>query len=332
MQRHSKKHVKEIQNIVWMEALSSAEHVMREGQVPRRVLRDIHLRIDRGEVWGITARTGYEILLLLEIMGNIRPYDGGKCVLVERGMMRRKRIIQQHVFYIGDTDMLYGNMNVLEYLMFATANIEVNRLSMQEELFEFLIDSGLGNISLTAMRWLTPEEKTVVALIAATYSESVMIVFNLPESVYDERLSGAIAKTAKRIIQRGKTLIVGTMDCMLIDKACCHTAYIADGCIIYQGTTANLRQEYDKVAVIINDPDIGNIKRKLAPVLTGYVLIEKDTTLHIKAAGDENSPRCIYQTILDTGIVPRCMRVNEKTVRNAYEELILLHDLPEQLF
>ena len=332
MQQHSKTTAKEVQNIVLMEAVSSAEHIIREGDTPRRVLSDVHLRINRREVWGITARTGYEVLLLLEIMGNLRPYDGGKCVLVERGMMRRKRIIQQHVFYIGEPDMLAYNMNVLEYLMFATTYIREDRLLMQEELFEFLINIGLGDICLSATRWLTAEEKSVVALVAAAHSDCMMIVFNLPESTFDERLSGAIAKTAELITQRGKTLIIGTKDCALIEKACSHTAYIADGRIIYQGTTDNLRQEFDKVVVIINDADIGNIKQKLVHVLTGYALIEKEGSLLIKAVGDESSPLRIYQKIVEASIVPRCMRVNEKTVGNAYEELMLLHDLPEQLF
>ncbi len=323
---------KEVENIVKMKALSSAEHIVRKNQTPRRVLSRIDLRIDREQVWGVTARTAYEISLLLEIMGNIRPYEDGKCVLIERGMMRRKRVIQQHVFYIGAADMLYGNMNVLEYLMFATAHVRQDRLSMQEELFEFLIDAGLGNISLTAVRWLTEEEKAVAALIAAAYSDSIMIVLNRPDLAFDRRLISAVAKTAGLITRHSKSLIIGTKDYTLIDKVCSHTAFIADGGILYQGTAEALRQEYDKVAVIISDPDIGTMKRKLAAVLTGCELIDKDGSLLVKAKGEARSPRSIYQKILDADIVPRCMRASEKTVGNAYEELMLQHDLPEQLF
>lgn len=332
MRRRSKTPAKEVHNVVWMSGLSSAECVARDGQPPRRVLSHIHLRIDRAQSWGITARTGYEIRLLLEIMANIRPYDGGKCVLVERGMMRRKRVIQQHVFYIGDTDMLYGNMNVLEYLMFATAKMREDRLSMQEELFEFLIDIGLGDISLSAVKRLTAEEKAAVALIAAAYSDSVMIVLNLPESEFDGRLRHAAAKTADMITRRGKTLVIGTKDCALIEEACSHTAFIADGQIIYQGPTGYLRKIFDKVALVIRDPDIGGIKQKLAPVLTDCVLIDKGGSLLIKAAGAPIPPGRIYLRILEAGVVPRCVHVNEKSVSNAYEELMLLHDLSEQLF
>lgn len=330
--RRSETPAKEIQNVVFMTAVSSIEHVVREGQVPRRVLSDIHLSIERGEIWGVSARTETEIRLLLEIMGNIRPYDGGKCVLIERGMMRLKRVIQQHVFYIGDADMLYGNMNALEYLMFATSKIQQDRLLMQEELFEELIDIGLGDISLSGIKYLTAEEKSVIVLIAAAYSDSLLIVFNLPEQVIDERLSGAIAKVAGLITQRGKTLVIGTLNCELIQKACTHTAFIADGRIVYQGTTDALRREFDKIAVIIRDPELCGVKQKLACVLTDCVLIEKEGSLLVKANSEASTPRRIYQQMLEAGVLARTMQINEKTIANAYEELLLLYDQSEQLF
>lgn len=331
MQRRNKTSEPNIQTVVSMAALSSEECVQKEGSEPRRVLSGIDLTIGRGQSWGITARTGFEIRLLLEVMGNIRPYGGGKCVLIERGMLRRKRVILPHVFYIGDTDMLYDNMNALEYLMFATENLRDDRLSMQEELFDLLIGIGIGHISLSGIRWMTEEEKSVLALIAAAYSNCLLIVFNLPEASFDDKLRGAVARVAERITQRGKTLVIGTKDCSLIQAACSHTAFITGGRILYQGTTEELRQTWDKVAVVVNDPDIASVRKRLEPVLANCTLAEKDGSLLIKAEG-EAAPSRIFRQIAETGVVPRSVQVNEKTVGNAYEELIQKSDLSEQLF
>lgn len=318
--------------MVLMSALSSSECVLREGKEPVRVLREIDLSINEAESWGITARTAYEIRLLLEIIGNIRPYEGGKCVLVQRGMMRKKRVIQPHIFYIGNTDMLYDNMNTLEFLMFATAHVRKDRISMQEELFEFLIDIGLGELSLTGLRWLSSEEKALVALIAAAYSNSRIIIFNVPDAVFDERLRDAIGKTAELITRQGKALIIGTLDHALIQTACSHTAFIADGRLIYRGTAERLRMEFDTVALIIRDPDIGALKEHLANILTEYVLQEKDGVLLIKAVGEKGETQHIYRQIAKAGRMPQDIRIHEKNVHNAYEELVEQHDLPEQLF
>ena len=332
MQRTGKKaKSKEIRNVVRMAGLKSAEHFVRECAEPRRVLDGVFMRVDRGQVWGVTARTACEIRLLLEVMGNITPYEDGKCVLAERGMMRRKRVILPHVFYIGGADMLYGNMNVLEYLCFATERQGGDRLAVQEELFERLIDFGLGHVSLAGIRWLTEEERAAVALLAAAHSDCLLVVFNLPEWQFDERLQGAIAKTAALMAASGKALVLGTLDKGLIQRACSHTAFVAEGRTIYQGRVNNLRRHFDKAAVIIEDGDIGGLKGKLAPVLVGCGLAEKDGRLQVMVRDEAVSPLEIYQRIAAAGIAPRGMRVNEKTVDNAYEELMRRHDLLERL-
>ena len=324
---------KEIRNLVRIAELKSAEHFVREGAEMRRVLDGVYLRVDRGQVWGVTARTGYEVRLLLEVMGNITPYEDGKCVLAERGMMRRKRVILPHVFYIGDADMLYGNMNVLEYLCFATERQgRDDRLRMQEELFERLINFGLGHVSLTGIRWLTDEERAVVALLAAAHSDCLLIVFNLPQWRFDERLQAAIAKTAELIAVHGKALVLGTLDRGLIQRTCSHTAMLADGQILYQGRTDWLRRYFDKVAVIIEDENIEGMREKLVSILGGCELEEKEGRLLVMVHGGEVTPLEIYQRVAAAGLVPRCMRVNEKTVGNAYEELMRRNDLSEQLF
>ncbi len=333
MRRFSgKAETKEIRNVVRMAGIKSAEHFVHEGKTPRRVLDGVYMRVDCGQVWGVTARTGYEIQLLLEVMGNITPYEDGKCVLAERGMMRRKRVILSHVFYIGGADMLYGNMNVLEYLCFATERQGGDRLAVQEELFEQLIDFGLGHVSLTGIRWLTEEERLAVALLAAAHSDCLLIVFNLPEWRFDERLQGAIAKTAAFAAANGKALVLGTLDKELIQRACSHTAFVAEGRILYQGRTDWLRRHFDKAVVIIEDEDIGSLKENLTTVLAGCDLEEKEGRLLVTVRGGEVTPLEIYQRITAAGIAPRGLRVNEKTVDNAYEELMRRHDLSERLF
>jgi len=323
----------QIENIVFMKDISSSEYFLYENNEKRHVLEDIDLLIKRTEAWGISGQSIFEIRLLLEIMANIRPYDKGSCILIERGMMRHKRVILRHVFYIGSSDMLYSNMNVLEFLMFAMNKLKVDKVELQDRIFEFIIDIGLGNISLTPNKMLTKEEKAVITLIAAAYSESIMIVFNFPGYEFDEVLVDAIVKISMLIRDRGKSLIIGTQNCPLIEKACSHTAFIADGRIIYRGTVESLRLSFDKILVIIRDKDINSIQDKLLPLLPDHRLSVKEGSLLIGSLGEETGdPGYIYKKIAEAGIVPDYMEINPKTVHNAYEEIVLQHDLQKQLF
>ncbi len=315
------------EHVVFMEKIASAEHLINQGEEPRRLLKDISLLIRSGQVWGFMGTSHLEIKILLEIMANIRLYERGRCVLIERGMPRYKRIILNHVFYIGSSEMMYNNMNVLEFLMFVTAKSKINKVELQEQIFEFLIVIGLGHISLTLNHLLTKEEKAVILLLAASYSNSLIIIFNLPKYEFNEILTTAITKIAAYISQQGKTLILGVPNCLMIEKACSHIGVLADGKLIYTGAVEEFRQ-LDKVEVIIRDKNLSAKMDMLALLLPDHKLSIKDECLmisrHISA---EDNPGIIYQMIVALGWIPERMEVNPKTVQNAYEELMQQHDL-----
>lgn len=322
-----------VETVLFMEGIFSREHFYTQGQKPCRVLKDIDLIFRRPESWAVYGRSFYEIKLLLEIMANIKPYHDGKCVLVERGMMRNKRVILEHVFYIGAPTMLYDNMNVLEYLMFATARKGFSPVYRQAQLLELLIDIGLGHISLTAIKRLSREEKAVVTLAAAACSESVMIVFNLPEYVFGEALAGAIVKISGLLMKRGKTFILGSRDPLLIEKACSHAAYVAEGRIIYRGTVEKLCARYDRVLLVIRDRELHRMAEQLSPILPRHKLSIAGDSLLISDSGDESSdPHYVYKKIIEQGFAPQHVGINPKTVQNALEELERQYDLQKQLF
>jgi len=129
-------------------------------------------------------------------------------------------------------------------------------------------------------------------------------------------------------------LMVGTQNCLLIEKACSHTAFIADGKLIYRGTVEDLRFAYDKVVIILRDKDIYYLMDRLALLLPEYRLSIKDEdgSLLISSRGSKaDSPGYLYRKIVEAGIVPEHMEINPKTVCNGYEELILQYDLQNKL-
>lgn len=320
------------EHVVFMEKLSAREYIVRPGQDPRPLLNGIDLLVRRAEAWGFMAESSLEIKLLLEIMANIRTYAGGRCVLLEHGMPRHKRVILKHVFYIGDSDMIYPNMNVLEYLMLVTAYTKRDALERQDEIFEHLLAAGLGYLALTANELLSAAEKAVVQLVAAAYSDSRIIIFNLPEYEFDTTLVHAIANISRFVRAGGKTLIIGTHNSALVEQACSHTVVLKDGRVLYDGPVQSFCQMYDRVEVIVRNQDIDAVERALAPVLAGFTLTVKNDSLLISYYGEgEADPGLIYRKIAGSGLVPEQLQINRKNVQNAYEELMRRHDLQEQL-
>ena len=135
------------------------------------------------------------------------------------------------------------------------------------------------------------------------------------------------------LMEKGKTFIFGTKDCLLIEKAFSHTAYLAGGKIIYQGTVKNLRLQHDRVLLMVRDKNISQIREKLAPLFPDHKLFLVGDRLLISDCGATNSdPLYIYEKIIGKGFAPQHISINPKTVQNAYKEIGRQHDLQNQLF
>lgn len=315
---------KDRKTLVRMEKLTAAEYLLRPGAPPQRLVENVWMRIEEGQAWGVCAPTCCEIGLLLAVMGSVHPYESGRCVLIGRGMMRRKRVVLPHVFYIGGAGMLDGAMTALEYLMLATAKLPVKPAARQHMLLEQLVEDGLKELALTPLRWLDDAEKAAVILTAAAHSQSGIVILNLPGLAFGDALRGAVARIGARMRAQGKALVVGTRDNDLIQRACTHAALLARGKMLFQGTVAGLRARLDVYDVRI-DVDAGD-EQRLRDKYPAFVFARKDEGLFIGGGG--LSARDIFRAVLGAGVTPASMRVHEKTVQNAWEALARKHDLP----
>jgi len=312
----------ERKSVVHIEKLFSSEMYLKDGKYAVPVLSGLNLSIFSGETWGVNGDSPFEILLLLKILSNIQHYHSGRCVLVGKGMMAHKRVILPHVFYISSPDMVYGNMNVLEYLMFVTAKSQEDTVARQKRIFEYLIGIGLGNISLTPVSTLRKEQKAVIILLAAAFSDSRLVVFNFPRYEFGETLSRAISKIAAYIRSENRTLVIGTKDGDLIDRACTHTAYLMDGQVAYAGSVEEFAMTYDKTILTVCDENVGQIAERLRLALPEYRYEVNEDALTISHRDTEKEHAALlYAKILEEGFFPREIQLHTKRTKNAMQGL-----------
>lgn len=132
--------------------------------------------------------------------------------------------------------------------------------------------------------------------------------------------------------ENGKSLVLCTRNCTLIERACSHTAVIADGRIIYQGVVREFCVCNDNVVVIIRDKNIKMIHDRLSELLPDYRLSIKDESLLISTPDDKpGDPGHIFKVISEAGIYPEHIEVNPKKVSIAIEELFSRYDLQDKL-
>ncbi|MFA5586863.1 MAG: hypothetical protein WDA02_10170 [Saccharofermentanales bacterium] len=309
------------ETVLRLEDLSSREYyALDEGEI-QPVLEDLSLSVKRGEIWTFYSKPPYTLQVLLEIMGNMRPAVIGSCFLMEEEISGDRKIMD-NLFYIGNTDMLYPYMNVLEALMFTCPREGQGALTRQDHFFETLIELGLGHLSLTPVRRLTREEKALVLLLAASYDKSPLVIFNLPDYVFNEDLMEIVGALASRIVEDKRSLILGSTDPNLVESVSTHTAYIDQGSLCYQGTLEELRQTYDRTLVAIEDGNLEAIHEKLALLFPEHLLTLEEEKLILSDPDQRASdPYAIQQEIISAGITPQVIAINRKSVKHALRTL-----------
>ena len=314
--------------VLQLKDVTSLEHYPLEGGTFRPVIRDLSLEVRKGESWAIYGETPLDLKLLLEIMGNIIPMGQGSRTLLEESSSYKLRRILGSVFYIGGSSMLIPNMNVLEALMFATAPQKGDPVLRQEDLFETLIDLGLGHLSLTPVHLLTSEESALVTLLTAAYSDSPLILFNLPQLVFDDLLLRVLASISEFITLNDKALVLSTTDSLLVERTCDFTVFLHEGQVLFSGPVEELLTRYDKTLIILEDDESLSLLDRLTQLLPQQAIsLEEGQLIISDREGQTSDPLALHQRMVEAGLAPGAMAINHKSAKAAFKTLGRSHDL-----
>lgn len=317
-----------VKYIAQVSRLDSSEVYLFPEGAEEKVLKEISFDIQRGDIWGIIGNEPFEVELLLEIVGNVRPYGSGKCILVERGMMRKKRKVLPHVFFIADGDVTFPNMNTLEYLMFATANLTLSPGERQAQILQRLLDTELYYLALVPIRYLSQAEKAVISLLAASFSKALLVIFSVTQLEFDKRLSAGIRGIAGIISGRGGAMLIGSRDCGMVQTACTHAGFLTGGKMEYQGQVQDLLAGLDKRVFIVTCKNPSKLSDSLEKLDSGLKIQVYGQELHIYDFREPPvSQSDFLELIRKSGETIETLQTSKKTLENAYREVLSGHDL-----
>lgn len=314
-----------IKNLYSCEYYANAQNLK---QPIRHVLEDINFTASPGQLWSILGSSTFEIKLLLEIMANARTYEKGILKISGFDTSKIKRTILPDVFYIGNTNMAFGNMNVLEYIMFITSCSNSEAIDRQEYILNYLISVDLDYICLTPIALLNEQEKSIIILVAAMLSDSILIIINLPRLMYNKREMNSINKIVSQIKHLNKTLIMSTQCYKLAQLISSHICFIDKSRILYNNTLTKFLDEYDKVKFIIRSDDINFVLQSLSLALPQFEYqIEGNVLQIIDNTDSDQSIFNLCQTLNSLSIEPNYVKKSRKNIKNSIRRVIKLNDI-----
>ena len=177
-------------------------HAVTQHYGVRPVLRDVSLRIERGELVVVLGPNGMGKSTLLGVMGGVLTPQRGKVVLngwTRRGSVEEEQAIRREAVFLPDQPWLPGNRTAREFLLAVGSLYEVEDIRRMAHVDQILDLFDLSGVADSPMRTYSAGQKKKAALCSALITEAPILLLDEP---FSGGLDPAGLLALKRVLQR----------------------------------------------------------------------------------------------------------------------------------
>lgn len=208
-----------------------------------KVLSDICLQQNQGEILGLLGPSGAGKSTLLNIIsGQILP-DNGKVLLFNNTVGKKSKInVYKKISFMFDQLALWENLTVFENLKFYSDVYKSN----SSEINNILKKIGLKEYATKRVCSLSKGMKQRLALGRALLKKADLYFFDEPTSALDPNTAHDIHSIITDLRKSGASVFMTTHNMKEATILCDNVALLNDGMIIEYGTPSQICRKYSK--------------------------------------------------------------------------------------
>ncbi len=321
MQRLPEGFQMDTQHMIALTHISSMEcYQFADGQ-RQRVIQDVSLDVAQGERVVILGTEPFEMQLLMEIIGNLKPYESGKCALIGLGMMQKKRLILSHINYVNDQKMVCDHMQGLSWLMFASKHTIKNDAKRQIFWLELMLELDLCQLCFKYIRHMSPVERMILNLMLALKTDGVLILADFSHAQVPFFYFAAMKRLFEMLTDSGKTTLLATNQCDLAQQVATHVGFLDKGRLLDYGQGAEMMERWDRrlcqIKTPVPDEACQAINTRCASLMA---VCDSDG---ISVYGDKpDHYRKILKALEKAGVPYTSLNICEKSMEEAFKALL----------
>ena len=214
------------------------------------VLRDVSLKMNRGEIVSIIGPSGSGKSTFLRCLGQLETIDGGSITVDgtvlastdDNGTVNYASQETQHdlllrMGMVFQSFNLFPHMTVLDNIMIAPRMVK----GMKDEDILPIAEQLLKKVGLWEKRDMYPSrlsggQQQRVAIARALAMNPEIMLFDEPTSALDPELTGEVLKTIKQLADDHMTMIIVTHEMNFAREVSDRVIFMADGVIQEEGT------------------------------------------------------------------------------------------------
>ena len=214
------------------------------------VLRDVSLKMNRGEIVSIIGPSGSGKSTFLRCLGQLETIDGGSITVdgtvlastdangtVNYANQETQHDLLLRMGMVFQSFNLFPHMTVLDNIMIAPHMVK----GMKEEDILPIAEQLLKKVGLWEKRDMYPSrlsggQQQRVAIARALAMNPEIMLFDEPTSALDPELTGEVLKTIKQLADDHMTMIIVTHEMNFAREVSDRVIFMADGVIQEEGT------------------------------------------------------------------------------------------------
>ncbi|AUJ30507.1 glutamine ABC transporter ATP-binding protein [Liquorilactobacillus hordei] len=206
-----------------------------------KVLDDINLTVERGDVIAIIGPSGAGKSTFLRCLINLEQRDSGSVNIdgIELVQDDKKCIdkVQEKMGMVFQNFNLFPHMSVLKNVMIAPIRVKKADKKETEEKARALLEKvGLSDRVDYYPSQLSGGQQQRVAIARALAMSPELMLFDEPTSALDPELVGEVLKVMKNLADEGMTMVVVTHEMGFAREVANKVIFMENGKIIENGT------------------------------------------------------------------------------------------------
>ena len=214
------------------------------------VLRDVSLKMNRGEIVSIIGPSGSGKSTFLRCLGQLETIDGGSITVdgtvlastdangtVNYASQETQHDLLLRMGMVFQSFNLFPHMTVLDNIMIAPRMVK----GMKDDEILPIAERLLNKVGLWEKRDMYPSrlsggQQQRVAIARALAMNPDIMLFDEPTSALDPELTGEVLKTIKQLADDHMTMIIVTHEMNFAREVSDRVIFMADGVIQEEGT------------------------------------------------------------------------------------------------
>ncbi len=286
----------------------------------QKALNDVSFDIKPGEIVGLLGPNGAGKTTMQKILTCFIPPTSGRAVVCGHDVMVAPLAVRKKVGYLPETNPLYLDMYVREYLKFM-ADIHKLGKNSKKRIEKMIEVTGLGPEQHKKLGALSKGYRQRAGLAQALIHDPDVLIFDEPTSGLDPNQLMEIRKLVVKAGQK-KTVILSTHIMQEVEAVCGRVIIIHNGKIIADAPTPELHimNQAKKIISVEFDGEIpGEELKKIEGVKE--VTKEKEKTYKIFVAGETDLRPKIFNFAVEKKRVILSIKLEEQSLEEIFRTL-----------